>query len=443
MTKGKKYLQTVLATFLFILISSPWIKSYCITNEEMMAKFEEMAKKIEAQQKLIEELQSTVEALKGPATTDNQEHQKPASPVIVANRAEVKQVVTELLAESDPLPKWLKGLEYGGDFRLRYEGIINRTDRDDRHRTRFRLRLALSKQLTEEIKLLLRFASATGNTITTSNQSFDDAFDKKDFWIDQAYVVYQPNFFPGLELAGGKFKNPFVHTDIIWDSDLNQEGAYQRYTFNLTPHVKPFITLGQMAIYENDRTRDATLVAYQIGFDWQLGQNKWTLAATYYDYINLEDSQLVRDGLAHGNTTKSRGTGEGLASDFDLVNVTSFWNTQVFDIPLTIFSDFVKNIASDNDTQDYGYAFGFTLGNTKNKGDWSIGYKYARIEPDATVGAFNDANFGFSNRRGSKVWLKYQLHAKVLLGPTVYITDSVRGADDEMTDVLLDLLFKF
>jgi len=61
----------------------------------------------------------------------------------------------------------------------------------------------------------------------------------------------------------------------------------------------------------------------------------------------------------------------------------------------------------------------------------------------ATVGAFNDSNFGFSNRRGSKIWLKYQLLQKVQLGTAFYITDSVHGPEDEITDIVLDLLFKF
>jgi hypothetical protein len=439
--KSKAVSITVLLSFL--IFAHTGFNVYSMTNEEMVARFEEMANKIEAQQKQIEELTTTIRSLQGDSVNETNKSSNPQPAAMVTTREEVKQVVADYFEENNPLPKWLRGLEYGGDFRLRYEGILNRTGGDDRHRTRFRLRLNIAKQLNDEIDFIVRFATGTGNTITSSNQSFDNAFEKKDFWIDRAYAIYRPTFFPGMELVGGKFKNPFVHTDMVWDSDLNQEGAYEHYQFKLTPNFQPFITLSQMAIYENNFERDASLMAYQIGYDWNLGKTKWTVAATYYDYINLEDSQLVQDGLAHGNTTKTRGSEEGLASDFDLVNVTSFWKTQLFGLPLTVFSDFVRNIASTNDSNDYGYAFGGTLGMTKNRGDWTFGYKYARIEPDATVGAFNDANFGFSNRRGSKIWLKYQLLQKVQLATAVYITDSVHGPEDEITDIVLDLLLKF
>ncbi len=61
-------------------------------------------------------------------------------------------------------------------------------------------------------------------------------------------------------------KNPFVHTDIIWDSDVNPEGVYEKYVFSMTDSFKPFITLAQFMIEEiDDDSNDPTLFGYQAG----------------------------------------------------------------------------------------------------------------------------------------------------------------------------------
>ena len=102
----------------------------------------------------------------------------------------------------------------------------------------------------------------------------------------------------------------------MWDSDVNPEGAYEHYSCSLTDNFKPFLTLAQFFVYENNSTRDAELFIYQTGFDWKISGNVWTLAAAYYDYVNLEDSQMIRDHGSNGNRTKTREHGEGFDSDF-------------------------------------------------------------------------------------------------------------------------------
>ena len=141
---------------------------------------------------------------------------------------------------------------------------------------------------------------------------------------------------------------------------------------------------------------------------------------------------------------KQENMAKALTVIFNLVNITSFWKTKVCGgIPLELYADYIKNISPSNDTSDYAYALGFSLGKVKEKGDWAFSYKYGRIEPDAVVGLFADANFGGSNRRGNMVSLKYQFHKCMQFGATVWNTDSVRGHQDETTDIALDLIYKF
>ncbi len=104
---------------------------------------------------------------------------QPASEVVVpANREQIKSIVAELVSEETmPIPEWLKDIKFGGDLRLRYEGIYNRTDEPDRHRGRFRLRFNFAKKLCDELDVVIRIASGDSNSATSTNQTFDDEFD--------------------------------------------------------------------------------------------------------------------------------------------------------------------------------------------------------------------------------------------------------------------------
>ncbi len=422
----KGVLKIILFAFSFVLVCCG--TGFSMSDAELMKKFAEMEKMIQKQQEQIEKQNKIIEGLQNNVRIPNPAPQA----VSPADREQIKSIVAEVVDETMPVPGWLKGIKFGGDFRLRYETIFNRTNKSDRHRGRFRLRLNFAKKLCDELDVVIRLASGDSSSGRSTNQTFDGAFSQKDIWIDRAYAVYRPNWLKGLELAGGKLKNPFVHTDIIWDSDLNPEGVYEKYVFNITDSFKTFITLGQLMIEEEDsdeNSKDASLFAYQAGYNWDIENSQWTLAATLYDYSNLEEV-----GLDDG----SGNTGE---DGFKLVNVTSFWKTKLFGIPVKLYGDYAKN--TDSEDNDYAYALGFSIGKIKKKGDWSFGYKYARIEPDAVVGIFADSNFGGSNRRGSKFSLKYKFHPQIVFAATTWLTDSVRGDNDKYTDVALDLIFKF
>jgi hypothetical protein len=425
----KKVIQIIIFAFSFVLVCSG--TGFSMSDTELAKKFAEMEKMLQKQQMQIEKQNEVIKQLQDKTVADPVVIQPASEVVVPANREQIKSIVAELVSEETMLvPGWLKGIKFGGDFRLRYETVFNRTDKSDINRGRFRLRLNFAKKFCDELDVVIRLASGDNKSGRSTNQTFTDNFSEKDIWIDRAYALYRPNWFKGLELAGGKLKNPFVHTDIIWDSDLNPEGVYEKYVFSMTDSFKPFITLAQFAleVYKED-SNDASLFGYQAGYNWDIAKSRWTLAATLYDYSNVENVEW--DG-------KSGNTGEG---GFKVVNITSFWKTKLCGIPVKLYGDYAKN--TDSEDNDYAYALGFSIGKIKKRGDWAFGYKYARIEPDAVVGVFADSNFGGANRRGSKFSLKYKFRPKIVFAATTWITDSVRGPEEEWTDVALDLIFKF
>jgi hypothetical protein len=342
---------------------------------------------------------------------------------------------------------WLEGFKFKGDLRLRYEWKYDQEspgDKPDRHRWRYRLRAGFEKELRPDLRIITRFAGG-GADPTSTNQSFDDAFENKDFWIDQVYAVYKPSLVPGLELGGGKFKNPFVCTDIIWDSDVNPEGAYEKYTYSGWKRFQLFTTLGQMVLEEQKGGKDAYLLAWQGGFKAEIHPRaKWTLVCTYYDYDNLDESELWEDYLCRNSGRDSDGDGiiDEFAYGYHLLNFTNFLEFKINKIPVQLFCDYVKNQATDVD-DDTAFAAGFKLGEAKKKGSWEFSYKYASIEKDAVIGAFCDSDFGHASRKGHKAGIAYQLWDKVTLKLTGYFIEEEDGPKNEYNMIHSDIVFKF
>jgi len=193
---------------------------------------------------------------------------------------------------------------------------------------------------------------------------------------------------PGITLAGGKVKNPFVHTDILWDSDVNLDGLYQSYELK-DGYFRPFVTL----------------------------------AAGYYDFDEYERSFRGTNGNAVD------GDGVLAAGDFNIVDVVAELGTKLGGVPVKVIFDYAVNTADDArgasqfEGKDTAIAGHLKIGKCKAKGDWELKYKYAFIEANAVPGDFCDSDFGHANRKGHKLSLGYKPFNKASLHVTGLLTE--------------------
>ena len=220
-------------------------------------------------------------------------------------QANVKKEVEE---QVKPLA-WAKRLSLSGDLRLRYEARFNRekngADVEDRHRFRVRLRLYGDAKISDELAAHYMLSTSDSQFGQTSNQTLDDEFDNKGIFIARAWGDYRPKWMPDLELGLGKFKNPYLHSTISFDPDVNPEGFYELYQYKGWKTVQPFVKFGQIMISENDLTKDASLFLWQGGVGLNFKPVQFTVAGSYYDYCNLERSRLGESKRALGNTTET------------------------------------------------------------------------------------------------------------------------------------------
>ena len=235
---------------------------------------------------------------------------------------------------------------------------------------------------------------------------------------------------------------PMVHTDLVWDSDVNVEGVWAQYKPQFGP-VEPFVNAGYFIVEENWGGHDSILVAYQAGIDWKIVNDvKLTFAGTYYDYDHYEanfryvhNNHLVGPRLA--------------AEEFETVNLTAKLSFKLFGLPMGAYFDWIHNCGETDPTwlwngQDDGCAAGLNVGKNQKKGDWSAGYKYAHIEANATA-AFNDAEFGFVNSKGHVVSAKYNITDWLVFGCTVFYVEGIAGPQENQRTVIVqaDIVWKF
>jgi hypothetical protein len=429
----KKFLIGGVGALFFMGLMAGADNGYAQSNQEVMEKIEKLQKVIENQQMEIKDLQRQLNNKLDSAKADSLKEELQAS---------VKKEVKE---ETDKfqLPEWTKRITFSGDLRLRWENRqdlktytqdpktskYKETATYNRDQFRFRLRLIFDAKLSEEFNAVASFGSSsplsgtTDNNTTVSNATFTNEFNQKPNYILLAYARYQPKWLEGLQFYGGKFKPPWVQTDMFFDPDTAVEGFYESYKFSKFKPFQPFVNLGQFVVNEVSTSADAMMYLYQLGFVSDFDVAKLTLAGSYYDWRDMGGSRIGSPafGGGFGNTVNSAGI---LTYDYKITDLVGFLDFNIGKFPVRLFGEYTKNNANK---VKYNTAWnaGFRFGKTQKPGDWEFYYQHSYIENDAVVGAFADGDFYFANREGDKFMFTYRLLKFLDFRASYFITDVV------------------
>jgi hypothetical protein len=368
--------------------------------------------------------------------------------------------------------KTLGPFAFSGDFRLRAEptfgGPIDHSQ--DRFRERYRLRFNAEAALNDQFKGGFSLASGDLNNPISTNQSGNQYDTRTPIAIDRAYATYNPSWFRPLTVTGGKFAYPWFNTELVWDKDLNPEGAGETLAFNVkTPVLKKFSLVGfQLPFAENKRTTTTDKSLYntmvygeQLQTFWQLASRvKLSAYTSFYDWkyadsvaisVLTANSASPDDGLLTLNnnglqdsiatvTTTNAITGAKtitsaqFASKFAILDSLAQLDikTRSGRWPITFIGDFAQNTrACENmpnipagavfsapcDTHArHAYWLEASVGRTSKKGDWQFNYTRMVIEREALIGAFNYSEiFPSTNVEIHRSEILYQLFDNVTL----------------------------
>jgi len=208
-----------------------------------------------------------------------------------------------------------------GDFRLRAEPFIGGPIDQSlvRTRARYRLRFNVDTKLNQDFSGGLSLASGEVNDPISTNQNVDGFYTRKPFFIDKAFIDYNPHQFTKLTLLGGKFAYPWYNTELTWDKDLNPEGVAQTLAFNLdTPRLKKIALIGfelpfaQVAkTLPNDKSIVQSITyGAQFQTNWQLAP--WLKLGAFSGFYDFHNADAIALALARASSKNPQSPLSGL-----------------------------------------------------------------------------------------------------------------------------------
>ena len=297
------------------------------------------------------------------------------------NKLVQKGVLTEregkdLLAETDTnlvsASKWrlsdsFKNVTLFGDVRFRYEyrGADNApksgSSADDYYRERFRyaLRFGLKGELFDDFYYGIRLETSSNPrspwvTFGDDTNPTPSAKNSDGINLGQAYLGWKPSSW--YEMTVGKMPNPLYVTPMMWDSDINPEGAAEKFKFDAGP-VEVFANFGQF-IYQDTNpdtavpSSDTFLLAWQVGGNVKLAKDvSLKVAPAIYNYTGIgkgnglntpfvgQGSKWINVGLSNNSTNFNQ---NGI-NDLLVLDVPGEVNFKVGKYGARVFGDFAYN----------------------------------------------------------------------------------------------------
>ncbi len=337
---------------------------------------------------------------------------------------------------------WVDRITPGGDLRARLEAI-DEEGNDARERARLRARLGVYAEVNEQVNAGLALVSGEDDP-TSGNQTLGDGFSSKPVRIDLAYMEWQPTAVEGHTAIIGKMKMPFVTVnDLVWDSELNPEGAALNTALELAP-VRILANAGVFWVEERSDARETMLYAGQLAATARIRRLAMTAGVSGYQYENIAGYAPVFNELnGFGNTMIEAADGSlTYANDYGLIEYFVRAGVEAA-LPLEISANLVDNREVDENGQ--GYMVGVKAGKLTAPGSFELSYSYKEVESDAVLGVFTDSDsFGGGTDGSTHKWgLGYQIAGNLSGAATYYHGENDLENGLRYDRIQLDLTVKF
>lgn len=449
--------------------------------------------------------------LPGPETAPNDAAANPGAVrvpyVPEAVMREIKEEIRqEVLAQArgerwgDPgaLPDWLNRISWNGDFRLRYQRdsfppgnalpaqynpagltLIGNTT-DTQNYLRIQARLGMKAKISDYTFAAFRISTGNLTNPVSTNQTLGSGFNKYSIVLDRAYVQSAPYYW--LALSGGKMPNPWLSTDLVWDTDVNFDGVAAQVQPIFSEAWTGYLTAGAFP-YQYVQRSDTVWADSKWLYGAQLGARWTAMDATnaqfgiaLYDYKNVEGIPNTTPGSTVYNSTAPpsmqkgnslmyiNATGDpylyGIASKFRELDLTAKIDWATYDpVHVMLIGDYVKNLGFNAaeiaqrtglaplTPEIIGHQLVLVVGNPQVRlyGDWQASVAYKYLERDAVLDALTDSDFhlGGTNAKGFVIGGSYGLDKETSLGVHWISTDQIDGAPLSIDTLQVDVSVRF
>ncbi|HEU5396826.1 MAG TPA: putative porin [Verrucomicrobiae bacterium] len=420
----------------------------------------------------------------------------------VINQSEADKVEAELAArqtnavaqaaENGSLVKIsdaIRSMQLFGDVRFRYEyrGVNNTppvngfptSPRDTFYRERFRyaFRVGIKGDLYDDFSYGVRVETSNnprspwdtfGNNTTGGSATLSDK-NSSGIYLGQLFLNWHPADW--YEMTAGRMPMPLYTTPMVWDADINPEGAFEKFKFS-SGNVDWFADFGQFD-YQNPGSAsqlpssDTFLLAWQMGAVVKTTKDSFfKIAPVVYNYAGVGNSAGLNDnfvgqGSLGVNVGVPGGSGmyayneEGI-NDLLILELPAEFDFKIHHTPLgtlqaRLFGDFAYNFKGDDraaaayntnpsafpgftgpvsgqnkayqigigigsDGPVYGPTQGLVYGSTSKKHTWEARFYWQHVEQYALDVNLMDSDFfeGRANLEGFYLSLAYSFTDSII-----------------------------
>ena len=307
----------------------------------------------------------------------------------VLTDSEGKELLTEgTQTNQASASKWkisdaIKSIGLYGDVRFRYEyrGVDNvpgaTPDTFERERFRYAVRLGIRGDLYDDFNYGLRVETSsnprspwatfggntTGGSVTPSDKN------ASGIYLGQVFLGWHPTDW--YEMTVGRMPMPLYTTPMVWDSDINPEGAFEKFKYSFK-NVDLFADFGQFDYQDPSSANelpssDTFVLAWQLGANVRIDKNmSFKVAPAFYNYTGMGTTgnglnlPFVGQGNAGVNAGIPGATAANLAAynqnginDLRVLEIPAEYNIKVNNSPLgpiqiRAFGDFAYNLSGDS-----------------------------------------------------------------------------------------------
>jgi hypothetical protein len=280
-------------------------------------------------------------------------------------------------------------VRFNGDFRTRYEYTTGGNDVGSFDREVVRFRGGLTYPLRPDLVFRARLATGDPNDPNSTDQTVGQFVNDLTLSLDIASIELNRR---NWGLFAGKFTNPLVSTELVWDGDVNPQGVGARATVGRKESVTGSLTGLYFIVDQRTANSGSDMAGGQLTVNAPLG-TRWKVSGSvaYYDY------RIRSLAAADGGDTRTNRLVPGGAryqADFDLLDVLIATDYTGFGerYPLRLVGDYVRNTGAGTGGLNTGWAADAYLGRSQRPGDLRFRYGYGMTEREAVLGAFSQDN---------------------------------------------------
>jgi hypothetical protein len=365
------------------------------------------------------------------------------------------------------MPDWVTGYKLYGDFRGRYDKMstdnpgTKSLSAQDRDRLRYRLRVGLLVNMTDDMQVGFRLGSGDTGSALSNNQTLQDNGTKKPVWIDAAYGKWTPLHDDPWMLAMtiGKMDQPFQSSYMLFDPDYTPEGAALQTGYKFNAHQSLALNTAAFVLDEMAASsRDPFLYGAQL-----IWNANWTpkiassLGVSVFDIVNKEalglsgganPPNINAGGVPNNNEGNTRDGYGNLIYNYNpvVVSASATYTLDSFPLykgkfPIKLSGEYMNNPGAPDHNE--GAWAGITFGKSGKRGTWDVSYRYQYLEADAwydemvdddnvvfysntTTALAKNSFIGGTNIKGHLIKFNYSITDALTFSLTSYLNELIK-----------------